>query len=42
MTIACYARKSTDKENDSIENQISVIRGYINNQKDFQDFLHVF
>ncbi len=36
MTIACYARKSTDKENDSIENQISVIRGYINNQKDFQ------
>ncbi|MDE5770297.1 MAG: recombinase family protein [Ruminococcus sp.] len=36
MTIACYARKSTDKENDSIENQISIIRNYISKQKDFQ------
>ena len=36
MTIACYARKSTDKENDSIENQISIIRSYISKQKDFQ------
>ena len=36
MTIACYARKSTDKENDSIENQISIISSYISKQKDFQ------
>ena len=37
MTIACYARKSNDKENDSIENQISIIRNYINRQNDFHD-----
>ena len=36
MKIACYARKSNDKENDSIENQIAIINSYINSQKDFQ------
>lgn len=36
MTIACYARKSNNKENDSIENQISIIHNYISRQKDFQ------
>lgn len=35
MTIACYARKSNDKINDSIENQISIIRSYIKSNKDF-------
>ncbi len=37
MTIACYARKSNDKENDSIGNQLSMIQSYISSQKDFQD-----
>ena len=36
MTIACYARKSNDKESDSIENQFSIIRDYISHQKDLQ------
>lgn len=36
MTIACYARKSNDKENDSIETQLSIISSYINRQKDLQ------
>ena len=37
MTIACYARKSNEKKNDSVENQLSIIRSYIHQQKDFQD-----
>lgn len=37
MTIACYARKSNEKKNDSVENQLSIIRSYINRQKDLQD-----
>lgn len=37
MIIACYARKSNDKENDSIGNQISIIMDYINRHKDFHD-----
>lgn len=37
MTIACYARKSNNKENDSIENQLSIIRDYINRQNDFHN-----
>lgn len=37
MTIACYARKSNDKENDSIGNQIAIIMDYISHQKDFRD-----
>lgn len=37
MTIACYARKSNDKENDSIENQISIIWTYINGQPDLKN-----
>ena len=36
MKIACYVRKSNSKKNDSIENQISIIRSYIDEQKDFQ------
>lgn len=35
MKIACYVRKSNNKKNDSIENQISIIQNYINEQKDF-------
>ena len=37
MKIACYARKSTDKGNISIENQFSIIMDYISNQKDLQN-----
>ena len=37
MKIACYARKSNDKKNDSIENQISIIRSYISTHKDFEN-----
>lgn len=37
MTIACYARKSNDKENDSIGNQMAIIMDYISHQKDFRD-----
>lgn len=37
MIIACYARKSNEKKNDSIENQLSIIRSYISRQKDLQD-----
>lgn len=36
MTVACYVRKSNDKENDSIENQIAIINNYINRQKDLK------
>lgn len=36
MTIACYARKSNDKKNDSIENQLSIIKSYISRQNDLQ------
>ena len=36
MTIACYARKSNEKKNDSIDNQLSIIRSYISRQKDLQ------
>lgn len=35
MTIACYARKSSKKLNDSIEHQLSIINGYISSQKEF-------
>ncbi len=37
MTIACYARKSNNKENDSLGNQLSIIMDYISHQKDFQN-----
>ena len=37
MVIACYARKSNDKINESIKNQISIIRSYISRQEDFQN-----
>lgn len=37
MTIAIYARKSNEKKNDSIENQLSIIRSYISQQKELQD-----
>lgn len=37
MTIACYARKSNEKKNDSVENQLSIIRSYIKRQKEFLD-----
>lgn len=37
MVIACYARKSNDKANESIPNQISIIRSYISRQEDFRD-----
>ena len=36
MTVACYVRKSNDKENDSIENQIAIINDYIGRQKDLK------
>lgn len=36
MTVACYVRKSNDKENDSIENQIAIINAYISRQKDLK------
>lgn len=36
MIIACYARKSNDKKNDSIENQLSIIRSYIEHQRELQ------
>lgn len=36
MIIACYARKSNEKKNDSIENQLSIISRYISQQKDLQ------
>ncbi|MDE5557446.1 MAG: recombinase family protein [Ruminococcus sp.] len=36
MTIACYARKSNNKDNDSIENQLSIIRNYISHQTDLK------
>ncbi|MCM1316457.1 MAG: recombinase family protein [Prevotella sp.] len=36
MTIACYARKSNDVKNDSIENQLSIIRDYISRHQDLQ------
>ena len=34
MKIACYARKSNDKENDSIVNQFSIMENYIAKQTD--------
>ena len=34
MKIACYARKSNDKKNESIENQFSLIEHHIAGQKD--------
>ncbi|MDE5860626.1 MAG: recombinase family protein [Ruminococcus sp.] len=37
MTIACYARKSNDLKNDSIENQLSIIRNYISCHQDLQN-----
>ena len=37
MIIACYARKSTDKINDSIENQFSVIDNYIYHHNELKD-----
>lgn len=37
MIIACYARKSNEKKNDSIENQLSIIRSYISQQKELQN-----
>lgn len=37
MIIACYARKSNEKKNDSIENQLSIIRSYIGQHKELQD-----
>lgn len=36
MIIACYARKSNNKQNDSIENQFSIMQSYIESQKDLQ------
>lgn len=36
MTIACYARKSNNKLNDSIANQLSIIRSYIKNHDDLK------
>ena len=36
MTVACYVRKSNDKENYSIENQIAIINDYIGRQKDLK------
>ena len=36
MTLACYARKSNHMENDSIENQLAVIKAYISSQPDFR------
>lgn len=36
MTIACYARKSNELKNDSIENQLSIINDYINRHQDLQ------
>lgn len=36
MMIACYARKSNNKPNDSIENQFSIMQSYIESQKDLQ------
>ena len=29
MTVACYARKSSDKSSDSIQHQLSIMRKYI-------------
>jgi len=42
LRIACYARKSNDKKNESIENQFSVIDAYISQQNDFRyaEILH--
>ena len=42
MKIACYARKSTDKPNDSVENQFSVIQQYIhqNNELKYAEILY--
>lgn len=37
MKIACYARKSNNKKNDSIENQIAVIMSYIDSQQDLKN-----
>ena len=37
MKIACYAQKSNDFKNDSIENQFSIIMDYISHQKDMQN-----
>jgi len=37
MTVACYARKSTDKINDSIENQFLMIDDYISHQQELKD-----
>ncbi|MDE6679347.1 MAG: recombinase family protein, partial [Ruminococcus sp.] len=37
MTVACYARKSNDLKNDSIENQLSIIRSYISCHQDLQN-----
>ena len=37
MTIACYARKSNDLKNDSIENQLSIIRDYISRHQDLRN-----
>lgn len=36
MTIACYARKSNELKNDSIENQLSIIKDYISRHQDLQ------
>ncbi|MCM1508108.1 MAG: recombinase family protein [Ruminococcus flavefaciens] len=36
MTIACYARKSNELKNDSIENQLSIIKDYISHHQDLQ------
>lgn len=37
MMIACYARKSNNKPNDSIANQLSIIRNYIQSHNDLRD-----
>ena len=36
MTIACYARKSNNLKNDSIENQLLIIKNYISCHQDLQ------
>ena len=37
MTVACYARKSNDRKNDSIENQFSIIEEYISQNHELLD-----
>ena len=37
MIVACYARKSTEKINDSIENQFLVIDDYISHQNELKN-----